>query len=130
MTYNSDFLSQLELSEYEQLNSVPKTMPLIEAEFDAPADATTDLHSAKGIMFALGMTITLIVLSFFQLYSSVGSTPANSKIAQPRKLSASNRVKVISARKQSSSLGYQKIGNSTNNIQILILKNAVSKGKF
>ena len=65
-------------------------MFLIEAEcFTPPAEKTTQTESnAKGILLALAMSVTLIVLSVFQLYRSLEVTPANSENTPSRELSA------------------------------------------
>ena len=80
--HNSDFLTELKFTEYCQLNSIPETMFLIEAEcLTSPADTATDTEpSAKGIIFGLGMIATLILLSIFQLYRSLEITPAKLEI--------------------------------------------------
>lgn len=76
-----------------QSSDFSKAMFLIEAECLAPpADSTTntDESSAKEIIFGLGMIVTLILLSVFLLYRSLGVTPVEPEITQLRELSESN----------------------------------------
>lgn len=103
--YHSDFSLSPKFTRYYGLNDFPEAMFLIEAEsFEPPADITTNTEpSTKGIMFALGMTVSLIILSVFQLYRSLEVTPAKPEIPKSRELSAT----VIPARKFNSLQSYQ-----------------------
>ena len=85
-------------TEYYQLNSIPETMFLIEAEcLDTTADTTNNPKSSvKGIMCALGVITTLIVGSTWQLYRSLKATLVNPQITQSKKLSRT----VLSENKQ------------------------------
>lgn len=131
----SNFFSQLEFTEYHRLNSVPETMSLIEAEcFDIPADETTSTRtSEKGIIFALGFTATLVVLSGVQLHRSVEAPPANWEISKSQKLSTFDPKKYlipIPARKLNRAQSLQKTDFSRDEIEILKIKNAIAHGKF
>ena len=90
--HNSDFLPELKFTEYYQLKSVPEMMFLIEAECcDTPADTASNIESnAQGIMFALGITATLILLSVFQMDRPLEFTPANPEMISSRDLLTSN----------------------------------------
>ena len=79
----SDFSSSPKFTRYYGLSDFPEAMFLIEAEgFTPPEDKTISTKShPQGILFALGMTATLILLSAFQLYRSFEVTPAQTEIA-------------------------------------------------
>ena len=112
--HNSDFLPELKFTEYYQLKSVPAMMFLIEAECcDTPADKASNIESsAKGIIFALGMTAILILLSVFQLYRSLEVTPANPEMISSRDLSASNTEATVRSKiKFNSSPSYKRMGH-------------------
>ena len=111
-------------TEYYQFNSIPETMLLIEAEcLETPADTTDNPQSSiKGIMFALGIITTLIIGGTWQLYHSLKATPVNSQVTQSKKLSQTN-----SSRRQQNQLA---ISKTTNEIEILIQKNAIANGRF
>ncbi len=118
---------------YYGLSDFPSAMFLIEAEcFTPPADKTTNTESkAKGIILVLGMIVTLIVLSVFQLYRSLEVTPANPEIAKSRELSAlDTEATVIPKRKFPSLPSQQRRVSSTDKIEILMLKNALAQGRF
>ncbi len=122
---NSDFSSKPRYyTEYYQLNSIPKTMLLIEAEcLETPADPTDNSQSSvKGIMCALAIITTLIVGSTWQLYRSVKATPVNPSITQGKKSSRT----VLSENKQNQLA----ITKKTKEIEILIQKNAIVHGRF
>ena len=122
---NSDFSSKPRYyTEYYQLNSIPETMLLIEAEcLETPADPTDNSQSSvKGIMCALAIITTLIVGSTWQLYRSVKPTPVNPSITQGKKLSRT----VLSENKQNQLA----ISKKTKEIEILIQKNAIAHGRL
>lgn len=122
---NSNFSSKRRYyTEYYQLNSIPETMSLIEAEcLETPADTTDHPQSSvKGIMCALGIITTLIVGSTWQLYRSVKATPVNPQITQGKKLSRT----VLSENKQNQLA----ISKATKEIEILTHKNAIANGRF
>ena len=130
---HSDFSSEPKFTRYYQLNSVPEAMSLIEAEcFDTPADTTTKTESnAKGIIFGLGMTATLILLSMVQLYRSLEVTPANLEFTQSRESSASNiEATNIPERKFNSLPTHQRMVGSADKIEILMLQDAITKSRF
>ncbi len=129
----SDLSSSPKFTRYYGLSDFPEAMFLIEAEcFTPPAEKTTNTESnAKGIILALGMIVTLIVLSVFQLYRSLEVTPANSEITQSRELSAlDTEATVIPKRKFNSLPSQQRRVSSTDKIEILMLKNALAHGRF
>ncbi len=128
-----NFSSEPEFTKYYGLSDFPEAMFLIEAEcFASPADTTTNTESStKGIIFGLGMVVTLIVLSVLQLYRSIELTPANPEITKSRKLSTSNReARVIHERKFKSRSNYQRMSGSTDKIESFMLKNAIAHGRF
>ena len=117
---NSDFSSKPRYyTKYYQLNSIPETMLLIEAEcLETPADTIDHSQSSvKGIICALGIITTLIVGSTWQLYRSVKATPVNPQITQGKKFSRT----VLSENKQNQLA----ISKTTKEIEILIQKNAM-----
>ncbi len=122
---NSDFSSKPRYyTEYYQLNSIPKTMLLIEAEcLETPADTTDNFQSSvKGIMCAFAIITTLIVGSTWQLYRSLKATLVNPQITQSKKLSRT----VLLENKQNQLA----ISKKTKEIEILIQKNALAHGRF
>ncbi len=125
---HSNCSSEPKFTKYYGLSDFPEAMFLIEAEcFTSPADTTNNTESStKGIILGLGMIVTLIVLSVFQLYRSLELTPANPEITKSRELSTSNReARVISERKFKSRSNYQTMGGLTDNIESFTLKNAI-----
>ncbi len=108
-------------------------MSLIEAEcFDTLADTTSKTEpNAKGIIFGLGMTATLILLSLVQLYRSLEVTPANPEITQSRESSASNiEATNIPERKFNSLPTHQRMVGSADKFEILMLQDAIAKSRF
>ena len=86
---NSDFSAKRRYyTEYYQINSIPETMFLIEKEWlETTANKTKNPQSSvKGVMFALGVIITLIIGSTWQLYRSLKATPVNSQITPSTEL--------------------------------------------
>ncbi len=111
-------------TEYYQFNSIPETMLLIEAEcLENPADTTDNPQSSiKGIMCALAIITTLIIGGTWQLYHSLKATPVNFQVTQSKKLSKTN----LSRREQNP----PETLKATKDIEILILKNTISKSKY
>lgn len=110
-------------TEYYQLNSMPETMFLIEAEcLDKIADTTNNPKSpVKGVMCALGIITTLIVVSTWQLYRSVETTPVTPQINQSQKLF---RTVLLG------NIQNQITSKATQEIEILTQKNIIANGKF
>ena len=94
---NSDFSAKRRsYTEYYQLNSIPETMFLIEAEsLNSTADTKNNPRSsAKGVMFALGVIITLIIGTTWHLYRSLKVTPVNSQVTPSTELST-NEIEIL-----------------------------------
>ena len=87
--YYSDFSSQPKFTRYYGLNNFPEAHFLIEAEcFESSVDTINKTKSsAKGILFALGAIITLVVLSVFQLYIALEVVQSSPKITKSRESS-------------------------------------------
>ncbi|MEM6697811.1 MAG: hypothetical protein AAF599_05410 [Bacteroidota bacterium] len=112
-------------AEYYQLNSIPETMLLIEAEcLEIPANTTTDCpqSSTQGIMWALGAIIVLIFGSTWQLYRSLDTVSNPSQVTESKELSRT----ILSDKQKHPS----KISKSIQEIEILIQKNAIANGRF
>ena len=123
--YNSDFSSKRRYyTEYYQLNSIPETMFLIETEcLETPADTTNNPQSsAKAVMCALGVIITIIVGSTWYLYRSLKATPINSQITPSTELSRTS----LPERKQDRPT----VSKTTSSIEILTLRNGIANSKF
>ena len=126
INYNSDFSSQPKFTRYYGLNNIPETMFLMEAEcFDPPEDRISNTqYSETGIFFALGVIVILVVFSGFQLNRSLEVTPANPATSRGKS------VTVIPRRNFDRVQKYKKRDFSTDEREILMLKNAIAHGKF
>ena len=86
---NSDFSASSRYhSKYYPLNSISETQFLIEAKLLENSADNTDIpaSSVKGVMFALGVIITLIVGTTWNLYSSLKTTSINSQATEQTEL--------------------------------------------
>ena len=118
---NSDFSSKPRYyTEYYQLNSIPETMLLIEAEYlEIPAKTTDSSQSSlKGVMCALGVMMALIFGSTWQLFRSLDAVPDHPHATKEDRLS-----RIIIPRDRQDKLAIKEI-------EILIQKNAIANGKF
>ena len=85
--YYYDFPDRLKSTKkYYRFEEFPEAIFLIEAEnFDPLAHTTNQKESEpKGIVFALGTIVTLIVLSVFQLYRALEATPSSPEITKSK----------------------------------------------
>ena len=131
----ANFASKHESTAYYRLNSIPTTWSSIEAEcFDLPKNTTNNTQTSEtGIIVALGFIATLLFFSGIQLYSSVNISPAKLSFSQRVQLSTVATKQYFLSRfnrKLNKTQSHKPINFSNEEIEILKLQNAISKGKF
>ncbi|MBE9043190.1 hypothetical protein IQ255_01990 [Pleurocapsales cyanobacterium LEGE 10410] len=129
MNNESDFFAELKFAQYYQLNSIPETILLMEAEHSMTSAKTTveSKASERAVIFGLGMISTLLLLSGIQLQRSVNIIPDTIETTQTSR--KSNSTPNISFRKFSQQ-NHQKLGLSKRTIETFAIKNSISQGKF
>jgi hypothetical protein len=138
MNEKNDLFAELDFAQYYQLNNVPETALLMEAEFFAQSgrstiDAPDPTSLEKRIIFALGFISTLLLSSGILLHRSLNITPAKSEINSSKKVftfDTDTFSSATSVRELNKSSKRQLIDSSPNAIEFLAHKNAIAHGKF
>lgn len=121
MNHESDRLNELKFTQYYQLNSIPETMLLTEAEHSMLSDKVSNesKNSERAVIFGLGIISTLLFLSGIQLQRSVNIVP--SRIEHSPSVRRFNQVTNTS----------WKLNQQQNHkLKTFAHKNSISQGKF
>ena len=122
MNHESDRLNELKFTQYYQLNSIPETMLLTEAEHSITSNKASNESktSERAVIFGLGMISTLLFLSGIQLQRSVNIVP--SRIQHSPSVRRYNQVLNTSPKKLNRQQNYK--------LKTFAHKNSISQGKF
>ena len=131
MNEKNDLFAELNFTQYYQLNTVPATALLMEAEFFAQTNKSTiETHNTttleKKIIFALGFITTLLLSSGILLHRCLNVTPAKSEIIGSQKVFTFDTNTLSST----TSVRGLKKSSELNNIEFLAHKNTIAHGKF
>lgn len=121
MNHESDRLNELKFPQYYQLNSIPETVLLTEAEHSMLSEKVSNESktSERAVIFGLGIISTLLFLSGIQLQRSVNIVP--SSIKHSPSVRRFNQVSNTPPR-----LSQQQ----NHKLETLVHKNSISQGKF
>lgn len=119
---HEELLNELKFTQYYQLNSVPETMLLTEAEHSILSDKASNESktSERAVIFGLGIISTILFLSGIQLQRSVNIVP--SRIEHSPSVHRFNQVLNISSKELSHQQNHK--------LKTLAHKNLISQGKF
>jgi hypothetical protein len=122
MNHETDRLNELKFTQYYQLNSVPETMLLTEAEHSILSDKIN--HESKtaerAVILGLGIISTLLFLSGIQLQRSVNIVPS--------RIENSPTVRKFKKVLNTSPKGLSQQQN--HKLESLAHKNSISQGRF
>lgn len=127
MNHESDRLNELKFSQYYQLNSVPETMLLTEAEHSIISNKASNQSktSERAVIFGLGIISTLLFLSGIQLQRSVNIAPSRINSPTDRRTK-----KVLNTSPTEFGQQHQRLSVADRKLKTFAHKNSISQEKF